>query len=65
MNHTAGLCGSYSTQLYTTLHSFTQRFVHVHTIICMHSHILRQQMGPTTFKDGLPSTAFSREIPRR
>ena len=29
MNHTTGLCGSYSTQLYTTLHSFTQRFVHV------------------------------------
>ena len=33
MNHTTGLCGSYSTQLYTTLHSFTQRFVvHVNTV---------------------------------
>ena len=29
MNHTTGLCGSYSTQLYTTLHSFTQRILHV------------------------------------
>ena len=33
MNHTTGLCGSYSTQLYTTLHSFTQRFVHVQDVI--------------------------------